>query len=96
VILVEAGPRLLPQMPERLSASARRQLERFCVEVRLNTKVADIRRGAVQLDGGNILAAENLIWAAGVAAHPLAALLSDLQARGANHHRSCRGGKGRS
>jgi NADH:ubiquinone reductase (H+-translocating) len=75
VILVEAGSRLLPQMPERLSASARRQLERFGVEVRLNTKVADIRRGEVHLDGGQVLATENIVWAAGVAAHPLAAQL---------------------
>ena len=75
VILIEAGPRLLPQMPEGLSASALRQLERFCVEVRLNTKVADIRRGEVQLEGGEVLAADNIVWAAGVAANPLSARL---------------------
>jgi NADH dehydrogenase len=66
---------LLPQMPEALSLSARRQLERFCVEVRVQTKVADIRRGEVRLEGGQTLAAENIIWAAGVAAHPLSARL---------------------
>lgn len=75
VILVEAGPRLLPQMPESLSASALRQLERFCVEVRLNTRVADIRRGEVHLSEGEVLPAENVIWAAGVAAHPLGSRL---------------------
>jgi len=75
VVLIEAGPRLMPQLPESLSASALRQLERFCVEVRLNTKVAQIRRGEVQLDGGQVLAAENIIWAAGIAANPLAAQL---------------------
>jgi NADH:ubiquinone reductase (H+-translocating) len=52
-----------------------RQLERFCVEVRLNTKVADIRRGEVQLEGGQVLAADNIVWAAGVAANPLSACL---------------------
>jgi NADH dehydrogenase len=75
VVLIEAGPRLLPQMPESLSASALRQLERFGVEVRLNTKVAQIRRTEVELEGGQRLAAENIIWAAGIAAHPLAAQL---------------------
>jgi len=75
VVLIEAGPRLLPQMPESLSASALRQLERFCVEVRLNTKVTDIRQGAVELEGGQVLAAENIIWAAGIAANPLGAQL---------------------
>ncbi len=75
VVLIEAGPRLLPQMPASLSASALRQLERFCVEVRLNAKVAQIRQGEVELDGGQILAAENVIWAAGIAANPLSAQL---------------------
>lgn len=75
VVLIEAGPRLLPQMPESLSASALRQLGRFCVEVRLNTKVADIRQGEVRLADGQCIAAENMIWAAGVAGHPLVARL---------------------
>jgi NADH dehydrogenase len=75
VVLIEAGLRLLPQLPGSLSASALRQLERFGVEVRLNTKVARIRRGVVELDGGHVLAAENIIWAAGIAANPLAAQL---------------------
>lgn len=81
VILVEAGPRLLPQMPPALSESARRQLDRFCVEVRLDTKVANIRRGEVELAGGEVIEAENIIWAAGVAAHPLAARLGVPQDR---------------
>jgi NADH dehydrogenase len=75
VVLIEAGPRLLPQMPEPLSASARRQLERFGVEVRLNTKVAQIRRGEVELADAQLLSAENIIWAAGISANPLAAQL---------------------
>jgi NADH dehydrogenase len=76
VILLEAGPRLLPQLPETLSASALRQLERFGVDVQLNTRVADIQRGKVHLEKGPELQAENIIWAAGIAAHPLADQLS--------------------
>jgi NADH dehydrogenase len=75
VVLIEAGPRLLPQLPESLSASALHQLEGFGVEVRLNAKVAEIRRSEVQLENGQVLAAENIIWAAGIAANPLAAQL---------------------
>jgi len=75
VVLIEAGPRLLPQMPASLAASALRQLERFGVEVRLNAKVAQLRRGEVELAGGHVLAAGNIIWAAGVAANPLATQL---------------------
>jgi NADH dehydrogenase len=75
VVLIEAGPRLLPQLPESLSTSALRQLEGFGVEIRLNAKVADIRRSEVELEDGQVLAAENIIWAAGIAANPLAAKL---------------------
>lgn len=75
VVLIQAGPRLLPQMPESLSASALRQLERFGVEVRLNAKVAHVRKGEVELGDGQVLAAENIIWAAGIVANPLAAQL---------------------
>jgi len=75
VVLIEAGPRLLPQLPESLSVSALRQLRRFGVDVRLNAKVANIRRGEVTLHDGQSLPAENIIWAAGIAANPLAAQL---------------------
>lgn len=75
VCLIEAGPRLLPQMSESLSRSALRQLERLGVEVRLNTRVADIRKDKVHLPDGAVLQAGNIIWAAGVRAHPVGARL---------------------
>lgn len=75
VYLVEAGPRLLPQFAPELSESAVRQLERFCVEIKLNTKVAAIRPGELELADGRVYPAENIIWAAGVAANPLTATL---------------------
>jgi NADH dehydrogenase len=72
VILIEAGPRLLPHLPARLSTAAQRQLERLGVEVRLNCRVEDIRAGRVDLaDGQGSIEAGNLIWAAGVSASPL-------------------------
>jgi NADH dehydrogenase len=70
VILVEGGPRVLGTFPESLSASARRQLSRLGVEVRTSTMVRAIREGEVDLDTGPVRAAV-IIWAAGVAAHPL-------------------------
>jgi len=70
ILLVEGGPRLLTQFPERLSASARCQLEKLGVEVRLNTRVVSIRPGEVELPGETIRAG-NLVWAAGVGAVPL-------------------------
>jgi NADH dehydrogenase len=70
VILVEGGPRVLAAYPPVLSASAQRQLERLGVEVRTGAAVKDIREGAVEL-GTETIRAASIIWAAGVAAHPL-------------------------
>jgi NADH dehydrogenase/putative oxidoreductase len=67
VILVQSAPRLLPAMPERLSADARAALERLGVDVRVNAKVEHIDDGGV-LVGGERIEAATVLWAAGVAA----------------------------
>jgi NADH dehydrogenase len=72
ILLIEAGPRILSQFPERLSACARRHLERLGVEVLTSTPVKNIERGRMELANGRVIEAENLIWAAGVRAHPIA------------------------
>lgn len=74
VILIEGGPRLLTAFPERLSESARKQLESLGVNIWLGTKVQDLRPGEVVTENETIAAA-NIIWAAGVAAVPLSAKL---------------------
>jgi NADH dehydrogenase len=74
VLLLEAGPRVLASFPESLSAKARRQLEQLGVEVRTGTAVADIDDAGVVLGTGRI-AARTVLWAAGVAASPLARTL---------------------
>jgi len=71
VVLVEAGPRVLAHLSPELSASAKQQLEELGVEVRVATKVKNITRGRVELENGETIFAENIIWAAGVAASPL-------------------------
>ena len=74
ILLVEGGPRILPQFPADLSANAQRQLEKLGVEVRLDTKVTAIRAGEVELDG-QPLRAGNIVWAAGVGASPVTGTL---------------------
>jgi NADH dehydrogenase len=74
VILIEAGPRIVAQFPPELSASAERQLRKLGVEVRINTRVVNLTRGCVQLEN-EVICAENIIWAAGLAANPLARTL---------------------
>ena len=71
VLLLEAGPRVLSSFPESLSAKARRQLEKLGVEVRTGTPVASIDGDGVLL-GNERIAARTVLWAAGVAASPLA------------------------
>jgi len=69
VILVEAGPRLLPSFPEPLSAYARRALERLGVEVSLGRAV-DLCDGRGVKLAGERLEAATVVWAAGVQASP--------------------------
>lgn len=74
VILVEGGPHVLPAMPEKLRISAREQLEKLGVEIRANTLVTGVDDGGVWL-GDERLDAATVLWAAGVQASPLAAML---------------------
>src|SRR5271155_4115984 len=70
IILIEAGPKVLPAMSPEASANARRQLERLGVEVITDSPVTAVDdRGVVH--GGTRLDSRTAIWAAGVAASPL-------------------------
>ncbi len=81
IVLVEAGPRLLPSFPPKLSAVAARALTRLGVELRLDAKVTHCDcEGAVL--GDERIESRTLIWAAGVAASPVAAWLGIAPARG--------------
>jgi NADH dehydrogenase/putative oxidoreductase len=71
VILVQAGPRVLPSFPESLSARAQRSLEKLGIEVRLNGRVNVVDEAGVMI-GEERIAARTVIWAAGVAASPAA------------------------
>jgi len=71
VLLVEAGPRLLPVMPEKLSARAKRSLEELGVEVRLGQPVTDVSAEGVRIAEA-FVPARTVLWAAGVAASPAA------------------------
>jgi NADH dehydrogenase len=72
IVLIEAGPRILPALPENLSAYAQRVLEGMDVEVRVNTRVTDCTRDGVTLGDGTRVEASTIVWAAGVVASPAA------------------------
>ena len=73
VLLIEAGPRILPAFAPELSAKASAQLAALGVEVRLGTSVTNIGADAVSA-GNEQIAARTVLWAAGVAASPLGKL----------------------
>jgi NADH dehydrogenase len=74
IILLEAGSSLLSAFPEPLREAARTDLERLGVTVRTNTAVTSVGDGTVSV-AQETIAAETVIWAAGVSASPLGATL---------------------
>jgi NADH dehydrogenase len=71
VMLVEAGPRVLPAFPQSLSDDARRRLERLGVEVLTGAAVTGCDADGITI-GERRIAAHTVLWAAGVQASPAA------------------------
>jgi NADH dehydrogenase len=71
VVLVEAGPRLLPSFPEFLSKRTAQSLRQLGVEIRLSAPVTEIGRHHVRV-GNDLVMAYTTVWAAGVQASPAA------------------------
>jgi NADH dehydrogenase len=66
--LIEAGPRILPALPERIAASATTLLEGLGVRVRTAARVTGVTAEGVVLASGDVVPAELVVWAAGVKA----------------------------
>jgi NADH dehydrogenase len=81
IVLVEAGPRLLPAFPEHLSEVARQSLASMNIEVRTGSAVVACDAGGVTLASGERIDAGTIVWAAGVAASPAATWLDAPQDR---------------
>jgi NADH dehydrogenase len=74
IVVIEAGPTILPSFAPVLRDAARRSLSRLHVEVRENTRVTAVDAGGVML-GVERLDAGTVLWTAGVAASPITAAL---------------------
>jgi NADH:quinone reductase (non-electrogenic) len=74
-VLVDAGPRILGQTPEGLARFAARTLDRRGIEIVTGTGIASVDDGGAVLSDGTRVAAETVVWTAGVSAHPLVAQL---------------------
>ncbi len=66
--LLEAGPRILPALPERIADSAAALLRGLGVRLRTGARVTAVTAEGVQLASGELLPAELVVWAAGVKA----------------------------
>lgn len=79
VSLIEAGTRILPALDETLAATAKHELEVLGVRVLDNTQVVRLETGAVHTGSGEVIAADLIVWAAGVKGADAIATMSDLE-----------------
>jgi NADH dehydrogenase len=70
ILLVEAGPRVLPAFPEKLSQSAADQLARLGVTVMTGSAVTNCSQQGITLQDGGHIETATITWAAGVMASP--------------------------
>ena len=68
IILVEAAPRILPALPERIAAKTEALLRKLGVSVRAGARVAEVRADGVVLSSGEFIASDLVVWSAGVKA----------------------------
>jgi NADH dehydrogenase len=66
IILIEAAPRILPALPERMSAATAELLRDMGVEIRTGLPVSEVSAGGITLSDGSFIASELVVWAAGV------------------------------
>lgn len=78
ISIIEAGPRILPALPERIASAALKELQKLGVHVRTSTKVTAADNAGLQL-GDEHLEAELMVWAAGIKAPDFLANLDGLE-----------------
>ena len=84
ITLIEAAPRILPALPERLSAATTALLRKMGVDVRTGARVTEVTDKGVQLADGDFIPSELVVWAAGVKGPDVLADLDGLEASRAN------------
>ena len=84
VTLIEAGPRILPALPEPLAEAAHSQLEALGVRVLTGMAVTEVLPDGVRLGSGEVVAAELRVWAAGVKAPDLLRDIAGLETNRGN------------
>ena len=72
-VLVDAAPKVLPEIPRRLGEYADRYLRKLGVEIKVETTLESLDADAAHLADGETIPTKTLVWTAGVRANPLAA-----------------------
>lgn len=78
--LIEAGPRILLALPERLAAATADLLRRLNITIRTGTPVTSVKADGVTLQSGEFVPAELIVWAAGIKAPEFLRDLDGLEA----------------
>ena len=74
-VLVDAAPKILPEIPSRLGEYAARELAGRGVEIRVSTTLESVEADAATLSDGERIPTHTLVWTAGVRPNPLLAEL---------------------
>jgi NADH dehydrogenase len=72
-VLVDAAPKILPEIPMGLGEYAARELLSRGIDIRTSTQLEEAEEGAVVLSDGERIPTHTLVWTAGVRAHPFVA-----------------------
>jgi NADH dehydrogenase len=79
ITLIEAAPRILPALPEKLSTATTNVLKDIGVDVRVGSPVTSVSDKGVTLANGDFIPSELVVWAAGVKGPDVLAKLDGLE-----------------
>ncbi|MGD9669119.1 MAG: NAD(P)/FAD-dependent oxidoreductase [Hyphomicrobiaceae bacterium] len=84
ITLIEAAPRIVPALPERLSQSTAKILTDLGVDIRTDARVTEVTPEGVKLASGDFIPSELVVWAAGVKGPSVLANLDGLEVSRSN------------
>jgi NADH:ubiquinone reductase (H+-translocating) len=84
ITLIEAAGRILPALPERMADAVTKRLKELKVDVKTGSRVTGVTPAGVQLQSGEFIASELVVWAAGVKGPDVLANLDGLEVSRSN------------
>jgi len=84
IVIVDAAPRILPLLPERVSAAVTRELRKLDIDIYTNEKVVQVSPEGVQMGSGKLIASGLTVWAAGIKAPDFLKDIGGLETNRAN------------